>query len=363
MFNMKKLLLIILLLNSNAYAADVTLPTTYSDGDTVTAANLNANPVAIAAVVNGGLDNDNANTANGYRFYEFKATLPSAGTQGRAVFQASDNTFNLDNGSAWLATVTPTGTLATGKIPYYNGGWSMLAPGSQYQSLVSNGASSLPSYQNITLTSGNGVTGILPIANGGTGQATAQAAADALLPSQSGNSGKVLTTNGSASSWGSNGMELISTTAVSSTTTSASISFTSTERYMVVVTGKDVSAGANVIGIRVNSDTGNNYFSGYSGRGATAATGASNSGTSFISTADGVQASQAFYVKFSLAPDTATSTFELVDGTISGNLTTAGLGVSTFGGSWRGAATPTSFTVIGTANYTGTIYLYKLTSN
>jgi hypothetical protein len=46
-----------------------------------------------------------------------------------------------------------------------------------------------------------GVTGTLPIANGGTGQTTANAAFNALAPSQTGNSGKVLTTDGSSTSW------------------------------------------------------------------------------------------------------------------------------------------------------------------
>lgn len=45
------------------------------------------------------------------------------------------------------------------------------------------------------------VTGTLPIANGGTGQTSAADAINALLPSQTGNSGKYLTTNGSAGSW------------------------------------------------------------------------------------------------------------------------------------------------------------------
>lgn len=48
-----------------------------------------------------------------------------------------------------------------------------------------------------------GVTGTLPIANGGTGQTTASAAANALLPSQTSNSGKYLTTDGAGTlSWG-----------------------------------------------------------------------------------------------------------------------------------------------------------------
>ena len=45
------------------------------------------------------------------------------------------------------------------------------------------------------------VTGTLPIANGGTGQTTANAAFNALAPSQTSNSGKYLTTDGSNTSW------------------------------------------------------------------------------------------------------------------------------------------------------------------
>lgn len=52
----------------------------------------------------------------------------------------------------------------------------------------------------VNLTSG--VTGTLPIANGGTGQTTAATAINALLPAQTGNTGKYLTTNGTAASWG-----------------------------------------------------------------------------------------------------------------------------------------------------------------
>jgi len=47
------------------------------------------------------------------------------------------------------------------------------------------------------------VTGTLPVGNGGTGQTTATAATNALLPSQTSNSGKYLTTDGTNTSWGS----------------------------------------------------------------------------------------------------------------------------------------------------------------
>jgi hypothetical protein len=45
------------------------------------------------------------------------------------------------------------------------------------------------------------LTGTVPIANGGTGASTATGAINALLPSQAGNSGKVLSTNGTDPSW------------------------------------------------------------------------------------------------------------------------------------------------------------------
>lgn len=191
--------ILFLLIPSFLLAAEVELPTTYQNGSTVTASNLNGNFTAITSQVNGGLDNDNADSASGFRFFETKASLPAAGSQGRVVFQTSDNTLNMDNGSAWLAAVAPSGTLATGKIPYYSSGWTLLTPGTANYALISNGTSSLPTYQQVSLTAG--VTGTLPVANGGTGQTTANAAFNAFAPSQTGNSGKILTTNGTDTSW------------------------------------------------------------------------------------------------------------------------------------------------------------------
>jgi hypothetical protein len=75
-----------------------------------------------------------------------------------------------------------------------------------------NGSSGVPTFravvaadiptlnQNTTGTASN-VTGTVAIANGGTGQTTANAAFNALVPSQTSNSGKYLTTNGTNTSW------------------------------------------------------------------------------------------------------------------------------------------------------------------
>lgn len=357
--NMKRLILISLLLTSQVYAADVTLPTTYADGDTVTAANLNANPVAIAAVVNGGLDNDNANTASGYRFYEFKATLPSAGTQGRAVFQASDNTFNLDNGSAWLATVTPTGTLATGKIPYYNGGWTLLTPGSQYYSLVSNGASSLPTYQQVSLT--QGVTNTLPIANGGTGQVTAQAAVDALLPSQTSNGTKVLTTNGSASSWQFGGLTLKSTTTVSAATTSGAITLTAGKAYKIIAKLQTTTAG-DTIGLRFNADSGANYTyirSGYA-NGANIVNARTLAATQITLNSNTISSNQPIEIVFDILPNQGAGFFASATGRIRYIDNTGGdEGFNDFVARYTGASSIISFTISSGSNMSGTIWTYE----
>lgn len=62
------------------------------------------------------------------------------------------------------------------------------------------------------------VTGTLPIANGGTGQTTANDAFNALAPSQTSNSGKYLTTDGTNTSWSSitSGASLSNDTSTSS---------------------------------------------------------------------------------------------------------------------------------------------------
>jgi len=54
---------------------------------------------------------------------------------------------------------------------------------------------------NTATTGAVSLGGTLAIASGGTGQTTATAAFDALAPSQTSNSGKYLTTNGTTTSW------------------------------------------------------------------------------------------------------------------------------------------------------------------
>lgn len=86
------------------------------------------------------------------------------------------------------ASGLPLTTGVTGVLPTANGGTNLSA-------FNTGGAMYATSSSALT-------TGTLPITAGGTGQTTAQAAIDALLPSQAGNNGKYLTTDGSNASWG-----------------------------------------------------------------------------------------------------------------------------------------------------------------
>jgi hypothetical protein len=61
------------------------------------------------------------------------------------------------------------------------------------------GSYSNPSF--ITALAASKLSGAVAITNGGTGQITADAAINALLPTQTGNSAKLLTTNGTVASW------------------------------------------------------------------------------------------------------------------------------------------------------------------
>ena len=78
----------------------------------------------------------------------------------------------------------------------------------------------------------SGVTGALPVANGGSGETTAGAALNAFLPSQASHSGKFLTTDGSNASWATSG-------GLSSTLTSA---------YVYVGNGSNVATGVAISG-------------------------------------------------------------------------------------------------------------------
>jgi len=91
------------------------------------------------------------------------------------------------------------------------------------------------------------VGGITPIANGGTGAITAALALAALLPSQTGNAGKALVTDGSTATWTAKG--ITRDTAVASTS-GTSIDFVSipagVKRVTVIYKSVSISGTSNV---------------------------------------------------------------------------------------------------------------------
>jgi hypothetical protein len=91
----------------------------------------------------------------------------------------------------------------------------------------------------------------LPVANGGTGQTTATAAFDGLAPSQTGNSGKYLTTNGSTTSW--------ATVSGTGTVTSVAQSFTG---GIVSVAGSPITTSGTLALTVAGTSGGVPYFSG-----------------------------------------------------------------------------------------------------
>lgn len=120
---MKKLLTFIFtfLLIVSAYSGTVEPDTVYSTGSSVTAANLNANIAVPINELNGNLNNENADTSNGFRFVETVGSLPSAGTEGRVVFLTTDDTLYFDDGSSWNSVVTPIDTPSANDAIFYDG--------------------------------------------------------------------------------------------------------------------------------------------------------------------------------------------------------------------------------------------------
>lgn len=143
---MKRIALLILLIPSTiAMASQVTIPTIYQTNGTVTAANLNGNFTALAQTINGGLDNTNANTTQGYRFYQTVAVLPSPGNMGAVYFLTSDDTLNFDTGASFIKSVGVNVVPVQGDVIYYGAsGWTDLGAGTIGQVLTTGGSSANP---------------------------------------------------------------------------------------------------------------------------------------------------------------------------------------------------------------------------
>ncbi len=174
---------------------------------------------------------------------------------------------NLVAGSG--VSFTPgTGTLT---ITATGGGGTVTSVGMSVPSFLSVSGSPVTTSGALAVTySGTA----LPIANGGSGQTTANAALNAFLPSQATHSGKVLQTDGTNTSWQTNG---------SGTVTSVGVS---TGSSGVSVTGSPVTTSGTIdldLGTLANVDDAPSDGTTY-GRlnGAWAAAGSGSSGDPFI---------------------------------------------------------------------------------
>jgi len=140
------------------------------------------------------------------------------------------------------------------------------------------------------------LTGTVPITNGGTGAATANDAFNALAPSQTGNNGKYLTTDGTNTSWATNPLGTVTSVAAtvpsflnvtgSPITTSGTLAIGYSGTALPVAnggTGVTSSSGANSVVLRdANGNiTTNCLFEGFSTQAA--------SGTTIVLTASSVQ--------------------------------------------------------------------------
>jgi hypothetical protein len=182
-------------------------------------------------------------------------------------------------------STTGTASNVTGTVAIANGGTGQTTQqaaltalsGTQTsgQYLRSNGTNTLlsaiqtadvPTLNQSTTGTASNVTGTVAIANGGTGQTTQQSAFNALAPSQTSNSGKHLTTNGTNTSWASI-VGITSSTAVA-TTSGTSVDFTSipssVKRITILFNGVSTS-GTSLpiiqIGDAVSGFASSGYFS------------------------------------------------------------------------------------------------------
>ena len=142
-------------------------------------------------------------------------------------------------------TTTPAVAL-TGTVPVANGGTGAATltgyvKGSGTSALTA--AATIPGADVAGNIGGNAanVTGTIAVASGGTGAITAAAAVSALLPAQTGNDGKVLTTDGSAVSWGTvsgggGGSSTVTATASGALIAGQLVAFNSTGQAKSIVT-------------------------------------------------------------------------------------------------------------------------------
>ena len=195
-------------------------------------------------------------------------TLPSGRLSGSYTGVTGVGTLTAGTWTASTIGVAYGGTGLTsytvGDVVYADGTTSLnkLAGVATGNALISGGVGAAPSYGKIGLTTH--VSGILPIANGGTNSSTADGGLNNLLPSQTGNSGKYLQTDGSTTSWATltapNNGTL--TMAVSGTGLSGSATFTADQAGSSTFTVASNATDLNTASTIVARDASGNFSAG-----------------------------------------------------------------------------------------------------
>lgn len=179
--------------------------------------------------------------------------LPVSGALFANSFQgdgsALSNVTAVESVNAVNTTISNNNSLASTVYPT----WVTGAGGNLPQNVSSTRLSFVPSTGVLSVT-GVSLTNALGIGSGGTGQTTANAALNALLPSQATNSGKYLTTNGTNTSW--------ATVSGSGTVTSVAQSFTG---GLISVAGSPITAAGTLALTVAGTSGGIPYFSSAAG--------------------------------------------------------------------------------------------------
>jgi hypothetical protein len=166
----------------------------------------------------------------------------------------------LTNVSVDLTTVLPSYTGNTGKVLAVASGetnveWTAISNTVTDASTMTN----FPTFNQNTTGTASNVTGVVAIANGGSGQTTAAAAIEALLPSYSGNSNRILALNSNATAiiWTTNaaGGGLPETPlAISNGGTGANTAGGALTNFGILVANNHVRLGVGATNVGANTD-------------------------------------------------------------------------------------------------------------
>lgn len=202
---------------------------------------------------------------------------------------------------------------------------------------------------NSDITSLSGLTTALSIGQGGTGAATATAAITALLPSQTGNSGKVLQTNGTVAAW-----ETVSSGSGISITDDSSTNAVRYPLFTNAITGSITTEFVSSAKLNYNPSTGVFTATSFSGAG-TGLTGTASSltaGTATTTTNVAVASDTSTttcYPLFSTASTSSSTGAKTNSSRLSFNSSTGALSATSFSGAGTGLTGTAAGLTVGAA--------------